>query len=227
MERHDLLKILADFIIKKKRPHPLRVAIDGVDASGKTRFADELARTLEPFPHPVIRASVDDFHNPRQVRYQKGDLSPAGFYHDSFNYVALVNDLLEPLGPGGNLRYRPAAFDLANNAPHKVPYQTAPDDAILLVDGIFLMRPALVSYWDLTIYLDVDFSESQSRGIPRDAKHIGSLEEARRRYEKRYIPGQQIYLQEAHPLDKADILIDNNILEDPKIIRMPSNAHIW
>jgi len=45
-----------------------------------------------------------------------------------------------------------------------------------------------------------------------------SREEAQRRYEQRYIPGQKIYLQEACPLDKADILIDNNNLDDPEII---------
>lgn len=41
------------------RPHSVRVAIDGVDAAGKTTFADELAPRLTALGRPVIRASID------------------------------------------------------------------------------------------------------------------------------------------------------------------------
>jgi hypothetical protein len=39
MERHELLQDLAAKIITVKRPHPVRAAIDGVDAAGKTTLA--------------------------------------------------------------------------------------------------------------------------------------------------------------------------------------------
>jgi hypothetical protein len=58
-------------------PHPLRMAIDGIDAAGKTTLADELAELLAPLDRPVIRASVDSFHRPRDERYRRfGALSP-------------------------------------------------------------------------------------------------------------------------------------------------------
>ena len=56
-----------------------RVAIDGVDGAGKTTLANELAPRLELEGRPVIRASVDGFHNPRIVRYRLGKTSPEGF----------------------------------------------------------------------------------------------------------------------------------------------------
>jgi uridine kinase len=46
----------------------VRVAIDGVDGAGKTTFANELAEVVGGLGRPVIRASVDGFHNPRVVR---------------------------------------------------------------------------------------------------------------------------------------------------------------
>lgn len=43
MTRQKVLEKLADLIIGVSKPHPVRVAIDGVDAAGKTTLADELS----------------------------------------------------------------------------------------------------------------------------------------------------------------------------------------
>ena len=221
MERIQLLRSLAVMILQVESDHPLRVAIDGVDASGKTILADQLAETMQDGKRQIIRASVDDFHNPQHIRRKCGDLSPQGFFHDSFNYPALIEVLLKPLGPSADRCYRTAVFDLQQDQPVEQPCKKAARDAILLIDGIFLLRPRLMPYWDLTIYLDVNFAHSMARGVQRDAAFYGSLEEAKRRYQQRYIPGQKLYQQAAQPLDKADILIDNNDLEAPVFLRVP------
>ena len=39
MKRSQLLDYLADQIIEIRRPHPVRVALDGPDAAGKTTLA--------------------------------------------------------------------------------------------------------------------------------------------------------------------------------------------
>ena len=226
MEREALILELAYSIRQIGCAHPVRVAIDGVDASGKTMLANELAQQLRSAQREVIQASVDDFHLPAEVRHQKGSLSPEGFYHDSYNYPALIKNLLVPLGPNGNRQYRTASFNLRRNRPVSPTLKTASDDAILLVDGIFLLRPALLPYWELTIYIEADFSTTMARGIARDAKFFGSTEDAAQRYRQRYVPGQQLYHQEANPLDRADIIIDNNYLEAPKFLRQLPNPLI-
>ena len=220
MKRKLIVQKIAECIHRMPSMHPLRVGIDGVDASGKTSFADEIAAQLAHTQRQIIRASVDDFHQPREVRRMKGELSPHGFYSDSYNYAALTHHLLEPLGPTGDRHFKTAAFDLQNDRQINPPTQTAQRDAILLMDGIFLLRSEIFTFWDLTIYLDIDFSRSFSRGVARDAKLYGSKEKAARRYEKRYIPGQKLYHAEAHPHDRADILIDNNNLESPRVLRI-------
>src|SRR5437868_7802169 len=111
MPRQEVLQQLADIIISIKCWHPLRLAIDGIDAAGKTTLADELALLIEAQGRPVIRASIDGFHHPRCVRYRRGPDSPEGYYEDSFDYAALRTVLLDPLGPQGNGRYRRAVFD--------------------------------------------------------------------------------------------------------------------
>lgn len=226
MKRSKFIRQLAKMIFQgQTKQHPMRVGIDGVDASGKTTLADELAMVMQEVDSQIIRASVDGFHNPEHIRRKRGSLSPEGFYNDSYNYDALENFLLKPLGPEGNRRYRTAVFDLIQDRPSETPEKTADLDAILLFDGIFLLRPRLISFWDLTIYIDADFDKTMARGMHRDAALYGSVEKAAERYQERYIPGQKHYHQQANPLDKADILIDNNEIEAPKFLRVP--AHLW
>ncbi|HKV57656.1 MAG TPA: hypothetical protein VJO32_05220 [Ktedonobacteraceae bacterium] len=62
MTREIVLSQLADAIVSLQRSHPLRVAIDGIDASGKTTLADQLMPVIEQRGRPVIRASIDGFH---------------------------------------------------------------------------------------------------------------------------------------------------------------------
>jgi uridine kinase len=214
-----LLDELAKQICSIARPHPLRVAIDGVDAAGKTRLADGLVPFIEACNRSVIRASVDGFHNPRALRYRLGAASPEGYYRDSFDHTAILRELLIPLGPGGNRRYRRSVFDYREDAPTQEPEQEAPLNAVLLFDGVFLLRPELIQSWDFSIFLEVDFSVSVPRAVQRDILTSGGEANPRRlQYECRYVPGQQLYFAEAHPRENASIIVDNNDFQNPIIL---------
>ncbi len=207
MKRTALLAELAGRICALRPPHPLRVAIDGVDAAGKTTLADELAGAVGSLGRPVIRASVDAFHRPAKLRHQRGRLSPEGYYRDTFDYAALLGSLLEPLGPGGSLEYRTASFDRAADRPLDAPLERAPGDAVLLLDGIFLLRPELFSHWDVSIFVHADFEVTVPRALRRDP---GDPAETRRRYRERYVPGQRIYLAECRPHARCSLLVVND-----------------
>ena len=209
--RQTLLNQIAAQILTMPSPPIVRVAVDGVDGAGKTTFADELAQILASSQRQIIRASVDGFHNPRHVRYARGRHSPAGFFDDSYNYVNFKAMLLEPLSSGGNRRYRTAAFDHHNDAPVDQPEQMASDNAILIVDGIFLHRPELRESWDFSIFLHVDFEVSIPRGAQRDHGDPDPTSSAN----QRYVLGQQLYLRECQPQRHATLVIDNNDLTRP------------
>src|ERR1700723_4752123 len=102
--RADLLDRLVGTIESVTIPHPLRVAVDGPPAAGKTTLADELAVLVRTRGREVIRASTESFHLPRAQRYRRGEFSPEANYHDSFDYHTLRPSLLAPLGPGGDPR---------------------------------------------------------------------------------------------------------------------------
>ncbi len=211
MTRAALLEALADRIIALRPSHPTRVAIDGFDAAGKTMLANELAGPVEARGREVIRSSIDSFHHPRRVRYARGRSSGEGYYRDSFDLPGVRRSLLARLGPGGDRCYRTALFDLAADSPAPAPAAQAAPNAVLLFDGVFLQRSELRGDWELTIFLDVGFETGQARALARDPASDPVL------HRERYQGGQRIYLAECHPIERADIVIDNRDLKHPKV----------
>ncbi len=217
LTRARLIHDLANLIAAVDRAHPVRVAIDGVDASGKTTLADELVEPMEDRRRHVIRASIDGFHRPKAERYRRGMDSPEGYYHDCFDYEALRSLLLLPLGPDGSRLYQRACFDFRTDEPLDEPVRYAPVDSVLLFDGVFLLRPELEDCWDFRIFLDVDFEEAVRRAAMRDQPLFGSESATLGRYWNRYVPGQRIYLESAQPRERADVVIENTELARPRL----------
>ena len=218
MDRVDVLNILADVITSMSGERLLRVVVDGIDASGKTTLADDLVQAIQAKGCRVIRASVDGFHNPQAIRRQRGSLSAEGYYYDAFDYAALKADLLQPLGVGGDSRYRTMSFDVQGDCPVEGVWQVADERSILIVDGVFLQRPELRAYWDLGIWVDVPFEVALERACRRDLAVFGSVEIVRERYAKRYIPGQQLYIEQCHPQSAADWIVENSDPLHPSLI---------
>ena len=70
--RKEILNKIARAIGKIELAHPVRVGIDGLSASGKTVFADELASVLQDEGKIVVRTGLDGFHNPPEIRHRQG-----------------------------------------------------------------------------------------------------------------------------------------------------------
>ena len=213
--RDELLSRLAEAVGSVTIAHPTRVAVDGPPAAGKTTLADELAVVLRAQGREVIRATIEDFLLPRSQRYRRGEYSAEGCYHDSFDYDALHRVLLDPLGPGGDRRFQHAVYDHRTDTALSPPVTTAPADAVLLFDGVFLLRPELIDRWDLRIFVSAAFEETLDRARTRDQALFGSAAEVERRYRDRYIPSQQLYFATARPTDHADIIVHNDEPQQP------------
>ncbi|MDQ7880050.1 uridine kinase [Microbacterium sp. QXD-8] len=194
------------------------VAVDGLDGAGKTVFADGLAEVFAETGDAVFRASTDGFHRPRSERYLRGRHSPEGFYRDSFDYATFRRVLIDPFRDGaqtaGTTGFQLAAFDVVRDAPVESQWVTAPLDAVLVVDGVFLHRPELRDLWDWSIWLDVPFEVSYARMALRD----GSDPDPDAYSNARYRQGQEIYLREARPQEAASVIVDNVDLAHPRIV---------
>lgn len=214
--RAGVLEHLADRIVAIRRGHPVRVAIDGLSAAGKSTLADELVEPVRRRGRPVIRVSIDEFKRPLDQRRLPRE-SPEGYYVETYDDPVIRRSLLDPLGPGGDRRYRSKVFDNPTQSPVETPERIAPADAILLADGGLLLRDELNDAWDYRIFVEIDFDLVLRRGAERDQAWMGSIEAARARYLNRYIPGERRYLRTVRPLARADAIVDNRDPANPRL----------
>ncbi|MFK0009246.1 AAA family ATPase [Paenarthrobacter sp. NPDC090520] len=201
-QRSEILQFVASELLTLA-PGRRFVAIDGVDGSGKSTFASELAEALTS--RPVIAISADNFLNLREVRYRLGRTSPEGFWLDTYDYDTLREFVLEPLAPDGTGEYRAAATDHVNNLRLEPVAVQAPADSLVIVEGMFLHRDELAGRWDYSVFLDVPFAETARRMHLRD----GSNPDPEHPSMRRYVGGQRLYFQEAEPWSRATRVIDN------------------
>jgi uridine kinase len=200
------------------------VAVDGASGTGKSTFADELARLLVD-QQPVVRASVDSFHRPRAERYRRGKDAGEGYYRDSHDLTSLQQQLLRPFARG-HASIRTAIFDEPSDRPVDQSAVPVPVPGTLIVDGLFLQRPELIGYWDVTVYMVAEgrraaaWSEYLTEDLPADpdlrpAEIARRITRARR---DRYLEGQRLYEQEAEPLRRSHVVINNDDLANPQLI---------
>ena len=201
-------KILEDISSRKQPAHPFIIGITGIDAAGKTIFTDGLSNFLSGKKYPVQVIHVDDFHNPKKIRYA-GENEAANYFNLSFNFEKIIGELLVPIHDKGNLSTGQTVLDLETDSYRNKRSYKISLDTIVLLEGVFLFRKELSPYIDYYIYLDIPFEKCMERGLER-----GGEEE---RYRTKYIPAQKKYLGEYPFSEYADIIVDNSNWEYPRI----------
>ncbi len=195
---------------------PALLAVDGVDASGKTTFAATLASALAHVGRETVTVHEDDFLNPRRIRHRRGRDSPEGFLHDSYDLAALSERVLDPLLPGGTRCIVPRLFDHRTDTFVAAEEVEVPADAVVIVEGLFLHRDELVRRWDLSVFLEVPVSESVRRMARRD----GTPDDPAHPKLRRYVEGQRLYLETYSPRQRATYVVDNAGPPDtPTVVR--------
>ncbi|MGI9823305.1 hypothetical protein [Agromyces sp. Marseille-Q5079] len=158
--RVSFLRELADEILGQYGLGRMIVAIDGPVQSGKTRFGDDLAEVLRERGHRVFRASMEGFHRSREAQDAFGADTADRYFRYGFDESALRRVLVEPFRMGGSTAFVTAVFDPARDTWVQPKWVTGPADAILVLDGRFVLRPRLADLWDVRIALDGEPTDS-------------------------------------------------------------------
>ena len=223
MKREKLLAYIVDEIVRRKdESKPFKVAIDGRGGSGKSVLAGELATALRSRDKSleILRPSVDGFHHPQEHRYRQGEYSAVGYYEDAYDYEAVIDCLLAPLSGGAfPVWCRQVSRDLRTDLPDDSPPISVNARSVLLFEGLFLFRREINDYWDFRILLDVGPETALSRAVSRDTGLIGPSDIMKRKYEVRYEPAWQIYLDQEHPDSKADLIVDNRDFLNSRLLK--------
>ncbi len=211
--RAELLQFLAREIVELGEGRRL-IGIDGADGSGKTTFTASLAASIRD--RPVVTIHLDDFLNLQEVRHRRGRASPEGFWLDTYDYAAFQDNVLTPLRRIGDGKYRPAVTDARQNQRLELPLREAPEESLVLVEGMFLHRDELMGRWDYSIFLDVPFTETARRMSVRD----GGNPDPEHPSMRRYVGGQRLYFEAAEPWSRATRAVDNTQPDEPRLLSL-------
>ena len=178
------------------------VGIDGRTAAGKTTVGHELAVLLAERGRVVLRASLDDFKRPWAESHRYDRHSGEGYYRNAYDTDAIRELLLLPARSGDG-QVTLCSIDPRTQLDHSADRTPVPEDAVLIVDGVFALRPELVDLWDLRIWIDIGADLSIERGIRRDGVDHAAI------HRGRYAVAEQIYIAAVGPAAAADLVLDN------------------
>ncbi len=197
---------------------PLRVAINGIEGTGKTYFAEKFSAYLNQQSFEAHHISIDGFHFDSSIRYRQGRDSSQGYYEDSFDELTFVEKVL--LASQQDVpQITKATHDLETDEYINLKPETIRFDSIIVTDGAYLFKPNYLPHWDLKIYLQCPFEIAMARGIKRDQAWLGGLQEAEQKFIDRYHAASKIYNQLNQPENQADIIIDNSDFSKLRVIK--------
>ncbi|ASW55291.1 hypothetical protein [Plantactinospora sp. KBS50] len=209
-----LSRALAD--VQADLRQALVVGVTGADASGKSHFAADLADRLQTEAKCQL-VHVDDFHRPRAVRYA-GELSEAEKYlRQSIDLDRLAEEVLTPIRQNGQLRRTMRHLHIEDDTYTVERAYDIDPSTIVIVEGVFLLRPQVREHLHRLIFLDVDEEALVARGSRRDRDLHGQGVE--RKFREKFLPAQrQIFA--AYPPDRhADVIIDNSDWQIPTVTK--------
>jgi uridine kinase len=213
---HELMQHIAARLVHLQGRYSGRspiVACEGIDLSGKTTFSRNLAQELTTRGAKAVTVHQDDFLKSRAQRYRLGEWSPLGFYKDFWDFSALRELVLDPARSGRPVRYSQPKLDFHSDLVKRVvDIRINPED-ILLVEGLFLLRPELERHFDFAITLRVDRDVALQRALLRDVPKLGPAPLVVRHYKEVVFPAHELYEIERCSTDYVDVVINNN---DPR-----------
>jgi uridine kinase len=191
------------------------IAIDGVDGSGKSTFAQGLVAGLGRAGWPAVLFSVDDFRRP--VDWARAGRSEAEIYYRDYYELDLLDACLRAFQAGAP-RVTIPVFDPRTEQLAGTRDVALAGAALAVVEGVFALRvPAAGG--GLVIHIELAAAEAQRRLLERDLGRGRPRAVIEHRLAARYVPAHQRYLAAHDPARRADVVIDSNTPHAPRVTR--------
>ena len=169
------------------------VAFDGPSGSGKSTLALNLHRML---PGSQV-VDLEFFYTETGVN-PPGGLSPEECYEQHVDWRALDEQVLRPL-----LRGEPGRYQLYDwMAEQKGDWVSVTPEGIVLIDGLYSMRPELMDVYDLTVYVDTPPAERSARLAKRPDNPV---------WVERWAIGFDWYIGHMRVKERADIVVSGEL----------------
>ncbi len=182
------------------------VGISGIDASGKGFITEKIAQRLQEAGWRVAIINADDWLNLPEICLNRR--SPGEhFYEHAMRFDKMFDQLIMPLKENRAVSFVADCADAKGNR-RKHSYEFRKIDIVLL-EGIFLFKPAYRHHFDLTVWVDCSFATGLKRAIARCQEGLPPAETIRA-FSTIYFPAQRIHFARDNPQGAADFIIQND-----------------
>jgi uridine kinase len=205
---------------RRSQAAPFVVGITGIDAAGKTRFTQALGTFIAARGCAVETIHLDAFHHPRHIR-RRGPDEIENYYMNTFDLERLQALLLRPIREHHRASTTFMVLDLETDQYTQARRYNVEPGTLVLLEGVFLMRPELASFIDYMVFLHITPEQVIKRAEVRDRPRFGA--EIIERYKNKYLPAQMRYLATFPPEEHAGLIVDNTDWADP-VITMQHSA---
>ena len=182
------------------------IGIDGLGGAGKSSLVESLKLELQNENYNSYILHIDDFIHPRNIRYNDSKEEWYCYYNLQWRYDYLIKEILDPIKNGEEIDKEIEFYDKENDTYIKK-HIYIPHNSILLLEGVFLQRKEIRNYLDFVIYLDVPQEIRLNRVLKRDI-YIGSENDIKDKYNRRYFPAENRYILEYSPALNADFVLE-------------------
>ena len=174
------------------------IGIDGPGGSGKSTLAGELAAVLAAGGAQAAVVQGDDFYREADPA-ERLKLSPPQGYELYFDWERLRDQVLAPLTAGRDAAYQRYDWPSGRIAPDEL--HAVPHTGFVIVEGMFVARPALAGFYDLTVFVDTPLALCMERLVARGHDH-GPGD-----WNRRWQAADRYYLASTEPWDRLDLVV--------------------
>lgn len=208
---------LVHTVVKKAILSQARIlGIDGISFAGKKVFAENLGRYLTLLGKEYTVVDLEDFHRADEENY-KGEDPVEAYYFNGYNNEKLIEEVLKPFVKQGKLDTVVYCLDSTNDSFANERHYQVSENGLMILLGTMMYREPLIRYFDMTIYMRVDYREAEHRASLMEEPLYG--EDPLEVYKTRNIPAQKMYVQRHDPFSDRDFVIDNSNYHRPFFIQ--------
>lgn len=191
------------------------MGIDGIDFAGKKVFANKLGKYLEMLGKEYQIVYLEDYHRAVEESY-KGEDPVEAFYFNGFNNDKLIEEVLNPYKKNGSIDKVVYCLDNSGEAFVNERHYQLSDDGLMIILGCMMYREPLIRFFDMTVFMKVDYRESEHRASLIDVPIYGM--DPVEVYRTKNIPAQKMYVQRHDPYENRDFVIDNSNFHRPMLV---------
>ncbi len=205
----DVNQVVALLLAKRQeipQERSVLAGITGIDGSGKGYLSREIVLKLRQQGLQAIHINVDGWLNLPHVRFSRKN-SAEHFYNSAIRFDDLFNQLILPLKMNRSVTVT-ADFAQEMATEYRRHLYRVQDVAVIVLEGIYLLKRAYRAYFDLSFWIDCSFHTALERALQRRQENLSPVETIRA-YETIYFPAQRIHFARDNPRAAADYIINN------------------